>query len=96
MAALQIRIDDELKKKSDDLFKALGTDTNSAVKIFLAQAVAKNGFPFEIKRVEQNPYAGMSEDLLFEKLERARESAAKGNYQSADSVVDEMRAFYDL
>ena len=29
--------------------KDLGTDTTTAISIFLTQAVATNGFPFEIK-----------------------------------------------
>ena len=46
---LQIRVEDELKEKSDELFKALGTDTTSAIRMFLTQAVANNGFPFAFK-----------------------------------------------
>ena len=50
-STIQIRVDDELKQKSDSLFKELGTDTTSAVRMFLTQAVATGGFPFEIRRV---------------------------------------------
>ena len=56
---IRIRADDELKQKSDMLFRELGTDTTSAVSIFLTQAVAYNGFPFEIKRTVENPYSAM-------------------------------------
>ena len=48
---IQVRVDDQLKIDSDNLFKSLGTDTTTAIRIFLTQAVASNGFPFEIKRV---------------------------------------------
>ena len=47
---IQVRVDDELKAKSDELFKELGTDTTTAIRIFLTQAISQNGFPFEIKR----------------------------------------------
>ena len=50
-STIQIRVDDELKMKSDQLFKDLGTDTTTAIRMFLTQAVANNGFPFEIKRI---------------------------------------------
>ena len=50
---IQVRVDEELKRKSDDLFKDLGTDTTSAIRMFLTQAVANNGFPFEIKRCKR-------------------------------------------
>ena len=35
---IQVRVDDELKRQSDSLFKALGTDTTSAIRMFLTQA----------------------------------------------------------
>lgn len=95
-STIQVRVDDELKNKSDQLFKDLGTDTTSAIRMFLTQAVANNGFPFEIKRVVHNPYVAKSEEMLLEKLERSRESASKGNYKSADAVVEDMRERYGL
>lgn len=95
-STIQVRVDDELKSKSDQLFKDLGTDTTSAIRMFLTQAVANNGFPFEIKRVEHNPYAVMSEELLLKKLERSRVSASQGNYKSADDVIADVRERYGL
>ena len=68
-STIQIRVDDELKIKSDNLFKDLGTDTTTAIRIFLTQAVANNGFPFEIKKVMKNPYVEISEDVMLQKLE---------------------------
>jgi DNA-damage-inducible protein J len=95
-STIQVRVDDELKNKSDQLFKDLGTDTTSAIRMFLTQAVANNGFPFEIKRATRNPYAAMSEEMLLEKLEKSRQSASMGNYKPADSVVADMREKYGL
>ena len=41
-STIQIRVDDELKMKSDQLFKDLGTDTTTAIRMFLTQAVANH------------------------------------------------------
>lgn len=90
-STIQVRVDDELKSKSDQLFKDLGTDITTAIRMFLTHAVANNGFPFEIKRVGHDPYAAMSEIMLLEKLERARISASQGRYKSADAVIADMR-----
>ena len=49
-STIQIRVDDDLKARSDELFKDLGMDTTTAIRIFLTQALAVDGFPFEIKR----------------------------------------------
>ena len=59
-STIQVRVEDELKKKSDSLFRDLGTDTTTAIRMFLTQAVAVNGFPFEIKRRKYPESGGSS------------------------------------
>ena len=93
---IQVRVDDDLKKKSDNLFKELGTDTTTAIRMFLTQAVAHNGFPFEIKRISENPYLPLSEEQLLQKLELSRKHAEQGQYRNADDVISDMRAKYGL
>ena len=93
---IQIRVDDDLKLKSDNLFRELGTDTTSAIRMFLTQAVANNGFPFEIKRVNASPYKPMMEDELYRKLDISRNHAKQGQVRDADEVVSEMRHQYGL
>ena len=95
-STIQVRVDDELKMKADELFKDLGTDTTTAIRMFLTQAIAANGFPFEIKKVSVNPYKALSESELLEKLERSREHASQGMFRDADEVVQDMRAKYGL
>lgn len=92
----RVRVDDDLKKKSDELFKDLGTDTTTAIRMFLTQALAVNGFPFEIKRASANPYEVLSEVEILEKLEKSRESAEKGMYRDATELSQDMRAKYGL
>ena len=93
-STIQVRVEDELKIKSDDLFRDLGTDTTTAIRMFLTQAVAVNGFPFEIKRqVETNPYAPLTEKEMFTKLKKSRE---QGKYRDADDVISDMRSKYGL
>ena len=93
-STIQVRVEDELKSKSDALFKDLGTDTTTAIRMFLTQAVAENGFPFEIKRqVESNPYAPMTEKEMLAKLKKSRE---QGKFRDADDVISDMRSKYGL
>ena len=95
-STIQVRVEDDLKVKADELFKALGTDTTTAIRIFLTQALAVNGFPFEIKRVNANPYEALTEREIFDKLEKSRDHAAKGMYREATEVSRDMRAKYGL
>ena len=93
-STIQVRVEDETKSKSDALFKDLGTDTTTAIRIFLTQAVAINGFPFEIKRQkESNPYLPLNEKELLEKLKRSREQK---KFRDADDVISDMRSKYGL
>ena len=95
-STIQVRVDDDLKAKSDELFRDLGTDTTTAIRMFLTQALAVNGFPFEIKRASANPYEALTEIELLEKLEKSREHAAQGMYKDAEEVSRSMRTKYGL
>ena len=98
-STIQIRVDDDLKRKSDMLFKDLGTDTTSAIRMFLTQAVANNGFPFGIKknsRAGYNPYEVMTEEEILAKLKRSREHCEEGRYREAGQVASDLRGKYGL
>ena len=93
-STIPVRVEDELKSKSDELFKDLGTDTTTASRMFLTQAAATNGFPFEIKKqTESNPYVPMTETEMLAKLAKSREH---GMFRDADLVVSDMRLKYGL
>ena len=95
-STIQVRVDDDLKKRSDELFKDLGTDTTTAIRIFLTQALAANGFPFEIKRANTNPFEALSEQDMLDKLEKSRNHAMQGMYKDAIEVSHDMREKYGL
>lgn len=76
-STIQVRVDNDLKSKSDKLFHDLGTDTTTAIRIFLTQAVANNGFPFEIKRVVTDPYVAMTEEQMIEQTDRSQDNMLK-------------------
>ena len=95
-STIQVRVDEDLKIKSDELFKDLGTDTTTAIRMFLTQALAVNGFPFEIKRASANPYEALTEAEILEKLEKSRGSAEQGKYRDATEVSRDMRMKYGL
>lgn len=91
-STIQVRVDDDLKIKSDNLFKELGTDTTTAIRMFLTQAVANNGFPFEIKKVAANPYIAISEKEVLDRLAKSK----NGEYSEAGDFVADMRTKYGI
>ena len=45
---LQVRVDEETKRKASEIFNALGIDLSTAVRIFLKKSIAVGGLPFEM------------------------------------------------
>jgi DNA-damage-inducible protein J len=52
MTNLNIRIDVETKQKAEELFNDIGFTMSAAVNVFLKQAIAHNGMPFRVVRVD--------------------------------------------
>ena len=48
MAQVNIRIDDELKIRADELFDELGMNMTTAFIMFIKAAIRQNGIPFEL------------------------------------------------
>jgi len=46
---LNIRIDEDLKKQSEEIFNELGLTMSAALTVFLRQTVRSNGIPFEMR-----------------------------------------------
>ena len=59
----QIRIEEQLKKQSVELFNNLGLDMSGAITLFLKQCVLRNGLPFavEMPRYKQDVSEAMAD-----------------------------------
>jgi addiction module RelB/DinJ family antitoxin len=47
---VQVRVEPETKKRVENLFRSLGLDTASAVRLFFVQSLEHNGIPFFIRK----------------------------------------------
>ena len=45
---IQVRIDNDLKVKANQIFSDLGLDISSAIRMFLKRSVLENGIPFSM------------------------------------------------
>ena len=48
MAQINIRIDDELKARADNIFDELGMNMTTAFTMFIRQTIRQGGIPFEV------------------------------------------------
>ena len=63
MSATTINIDEETKKKAQELFKDLGMNLTTAINIFLKQAIREQGLPFDVgqTRYKDEVYQAMKD-----------------------------------
>lgn len=78
---ITIRVDSQIKKEADLLFKDLGLTLNSAINMFLRQAIREQKIPFEISRkstiefVDDKTLEDVAKQELSEHLEAYKELA---------------------
>lgn len=82
----QIRIDEQLKKQSMELFSNLGLDMSGAITMFLKQCVLRNGLPFA---VEMPRYSQEVMEAMVEAKALSRDPAAK-RYQSFSDALEDL------
>lgn len=78
-----INIDEETKRKAQELFADFGMDLSTAVNIFLRQAIRENAIPFSISRNIPN-------DVTLDAMDCAE--SGSDIYGPFDNVEDLMEA----
>ena len=82
----EIDLDDALVENASEIFEALGTDIDTAIKMFLTQATLRQGFPFEVvipnEEAESTP-AEPELDSLHEGVSEEEENALATAMESA-------------
>ena len=53
-AKFNIRLDSDLKKRTESMYAELGIDLNTAIIVFLQKSLEVRGFPFEVRLEEPN------------------------------------------
>ncbi len=84
MTTINIRIDENLKKKASKTFASMGLDVSSAVKLFLHQSILEQRIPFEIRTV--NGYTKAYEDELLKDVNQLKEDIKKGKAKGYKSI----------
>ena len=73
MAQVNIRIDDELKNRADDIFKELGLNMTTAFTMFIRQTIRQGGIPFEITTRTDPFYSAENIKILRQSIKEADE-----------------------
>ena len=83
MKTINVKVDDDIKIKSEQIFKELGLSTSSAINIFLKKVINCKGIPFELKLNNNDMY---SKNDLFALLDEYK----KGNINTIEKSLEEL------
>lgn len=64
--SVNIKMDEEIRDKSKELFNKMGLDMTTAVNMFLIQAIRQNQIPFQIKASTEKEDYEIVERILSE------------------------------
>lgn len=83
--AIQVRVDQKLKKEADLIFEDLGLDTPTAIRLFLKKVVTSRSIPFELKSMRTAN--GFTPEFEDEVLKAASEEDQIGPFKSAKEAL---------
>ena len=85
MATVTARVDENVKKEAETLFKKMGLNMSTAMNLFLKKCILEQGIQFELKVPNKETLKAMqeTEDILSGKIER------KG-YNSAEELFEDL------
>ena len=85
MAGINIRVNDEVKKEAESIFKSLGLNMSVAMNLFLKKCINENGIPFDLKIPNKETIEAMEETnkILNGDIERK-------SYTNADELFEDL------
>ena len=86
MATINIRIDEETKKMSQKIFKEMGMDLSTGIKIFLNAVNREKRIPFEVRT--ENGFTPEYETELLREVEDALKNGK--SYNSVDEMFEDI------
>lgn len=89
---LQVRLDEKLKRKAEGIFKKIGIDTPTAVRIFFTKVADVGGIPF----ILQSPDSVYTRKQIAT-MDHVAAEARKGknvsaSFSSMDELLSDLRA----
>ncbi|MFA5842888.1 MAG: type II toxin-antitoxin system RelB/DinJ family antitoxin [Candidatus Gracilibacteria bacterium] len=87
--AVQIRIDDQLKKDADFILEDIGLDMPTAIRLFLKKLVLLKSIPFELK--SEKTINGFTPDFEEEILKASSQKDQIGPFKTAKEAIKALK-----
>lgn len=90
MTTLQVRIDNNLKKKAQKTAAKLGMDLSGAIKVFLVQMVAQEAIPFNVECPIGHPHTFSPRAERKLRLAIADAEKSKKSFSSVEALFEDI------
>ncbi len=87
MANVNIRIDQDIKKKAEAIFKGLGLTPTTAITMFYIQTIRNNGIPFVLKLETPNKE---TLEAIKEVEEMEKDPSKTRIFSSVDELMEDL------
>ena len=88
MAVINIRVNDEVKKEAETIFKALGLNMSVAMNLFLKKCINENGIPFDLKVPNKETIEAM--EAIEETNKILNGGIERKSYKNADELFEDL------
>lgn len=86
---IQLRIDSATKAKAQSIFKKLGMDLSSAMKMFLTQVIRTKSIPFRV--LTENGYTPEYEEMLVQEV-KAMKAGREKTFKSVEALMADLNS----
>ena len=85
MAVINIRVNDEVKKEAETIFKSFGLNMSVTMNLFLKKCINENGIPFDLKLPNNETIEALEETnkILNGDIERK-------SYKNVDELFEDL------
>ncbi|TSC58879.1 MAG: DNA-damage-inducible protein J [Candidatus Peregrinibacteria bacterium Greene0416_19] len=88
---LQVRLDENLRKRAEKVFKKLGMDTPTAIRVFFTKVADVGGIPFLLQTEEDAYTPGQIRQIDHLAARAKRGKGMSAGFSSVDLLLDDLR-----
>ena len=94
---VQIKVSEDLKNEAVAVYKSIGLDLSTAVRMFFIKSIDVNGLPFEARKTMPKPFRleDLTAETFTDEFEKTQRDIRAGRVQSYKEAFSDIRKELD-
>ena len=81
-STITVRVDENIKKEANSIFKEIGMDMSTAINVYLRQVIRSNGIPFNVS-------VDVPNEITLQAIREA-ENGSIASFSSIDELMEDL------